>query len=83
MCTNIGLVKKPVMFCPYNGSNSAQLSLTSLEAILLDCIVTAVISTCIKKTYQIGRFLYSHFDIEDGRKYATFSAYYTLLFQEM
>ena len=32
---------------PYGGSSSAQLSLTSFETILLDCIVTAVISVCI------------------------------------
>ena len=31
---------------------------------------------------KIGEFLCSHFNIEDGRKYATFSAYYGLLFQE-
>ena len=43
--------------------------MTSFETILLDCIVTAVISTCIKKvTYQIGEFLCSHFNIEDGEK---------------
>ena len=26
-----------------------------------------------KKLIKIGEFLYSHFNIEDGRKYATFS----------
>ena len=26
--------------------------------------------------------MYSHFNIEDGRKYATFPAYYALLFQK-
>ena len=26
--------------------------------------------------------MYSHFNIEDGRKYATFSAYYALLFEK-
>ena len=31
---------------------------------------------------KIGEFLCSHFNIEDGRKKATFSAYYALLFQE-
>ena len=31
---------------------------------------------------KIGEFLCSHFNIEDGRTYATFLAYYTLLFQE-
>ena len=50
------------------------MSLTSLETILLDCIVTAVIlSACIlKKLIKIGEFLCSHFNIEDERKYATF-----------
>ena len=36
-----------VGFFLYGGSGSA---LTSFETILLDCIVTAVTSTCIKKT---------------------------------
>ena len=31
---------------------------------------------------KIGEFLCSHFNIQDGRKYATFPAYYVLLFQE-
>ena len=38
---------------------------------LLDCIVTAVISCAFKKLIKIGEFLSSHFNIEDGRKYAT------------
>ena len=44
--------------------------LTSLETILLDCIVTAIIPACIKKKklIKIGEFLCSHFNIEDGRK---------------
>ena len=60
------------------------LSLASFETILLDCIVTAVISTCIflKKRVIIREFLCSHCNIEDGRKYTTFSACYALLFQE-
>ena len=65
----------------YYGSRSAKLSLTSCETVLLDYIVTAVISLCIKKI-TIGKFLCSHFHIEDGRKYATSSAYYSLLLQE-
>ena len=45
--------------------------------------MTAVISLCIlKKDIKIGEFLCSHFNIEDGRKKATSSAYYALLFQE-
>ena len=35
----------------------------------------------LKKDIKIGEFLYSHFDIEDGRK-TKFLAYYALLFQE-
>ena len=31
---------------------------------------------------KIGEFLCSHFNSEDGRKTATFLAYYALLFQE-
>ena len=34
--------------------------------------MTAVISSCVKKLITIGGFLCSHFNIEDGRKYATF-----------
>ena len=36
----------------------------------------------LKKVIKIGDFLCSHFNIEDGRKYATFSAYYASLFQK-
>ena len=47
--------------------------LISFETILLDCSVTAVISACIeKKTDQIGEFLYSHFNIEDKKRYTIF-----------
>ena len=42
-----GLAKKFIWFFLYDGSSSAQLSLTSFKTILLDCIVTAVISACI------------------------------------
>ena len=34
--------------------------------------MAAVISAYISKTYKTGEFLCSHFNIEDGRKYATF-----------
>ena len=46
------------------------MSLASFETILLDCIVTAVITACIvnKKLIKIGEFLCSHFNIEYGRK---------------
>ena len=30
----------------------------------------------------MGEFLCRHFNIEDGRNYATFTAYYALLFQK-
>ena len=52
--------------------------------ISLDYIVTAVIWPCIKikKLIKIGESLCSHFNIEDERKHATFSAYCALLFQE-
>ena len=36
----------------------------------------------LKKDIKIGEFLCSHFNIEDGREKATFSAYYVLLFQK-
>ena len=35
-----------------------------------------------KRLITIGEFLCSHFNIEDGRKKATFLAYYALVFQE-
>ena len=35
----------------------------------------------LKETYQIDKFLYSHVNIEDGRKKATSTVYYALLFQ--
>ena len=33
----------------------------------------------LKKNIKIGEFLCSHFSIEDGRKYATFSVCYTFI----
>ena len=42
----IGLAKKPVTFFLYNGSTRPSLSLTSLETILIDYSVIAVISVC-------------------------------------
>ena len=39
------------------------------------------ISVHLEKLIKIGEFLYSHFNIKDGRKYTTFSAYY-ILFQK-
>ena len=42
--------------------------------------MTVVLSACIlQKLYKICGFFCSHFNIEDGRKQATFSAYYALL----
>ena len=37
---------------------------------------------CTKESIKISEFLCSHFNIEEGRKTATFSAYYALLFQK-
>ena len=71
---------KSSFFPPKDGSSGTDLSLPSFETILLDCIVTAVTSTCIKKLIKIGEFLCSHFNIEVGRKYAIFLAYDALLF---
>ena len=69
---------------PYNGSSSAQLSLTSFQTILLDCIVTAVILACIffKKKNKIDELLCSYFNIEDGRKYTTFLKNYAYYFKK-
>ena len=53
----------------------------SSKTILLDCMVTGVISACIsKKLIKIGEILCSLFNIEDGKNYTMFSAYYVLLF---
>ena len=83
---SIWLAKKFLCFFSHRSALVAlsQLSLTSFETILLDCIVTAVISASSKKKKlaKIGDFLCSHFNIEEGRKYTSFSAYYVLLFQE-
>ena len=53
---------------------------------MLYCTVTAVIAACIEKKQKqlitTGKFLCSYFNIEDGRKKTTFSAYCALLFQE-
>ena len=47
----------------------AELSLTSFKTILLDSVVTAVISVCIfKKLTKICEYLCSHLNIEDGEK---------------
>ena len=43
--------KSSLGFFLYNGSCSAQLSLTSFKTILLHCIVTAVISACVLKKH--------------------------------
>lgn len=37
------------------------------KTVLLNCVVTTVISACIKKK-SIGELLCSHFSNEDGRK---------------
>ena len=81
---NAGWAGKLAWFFLQGGSSSAYLSLISFETISLDCIVTAVISACIflKNPIKIGKFLCSHFNIEGGRKHATFLAYYALLFQK-
>ena len=43
--------------------------LTSFETVLLHCIMTAVLSVCIKKKLiRNGEFWGSHFNIEDGRR---------------
>ena len=36
----------------------------------------------LKNLIKIGDFLCSHFNTEDGRKYATFLAYYALYFKK-
>ena len=77
-----GLAKAFILFYPQNGFKSTLWSLTSLETILLDCIVTALISVYIyKKFIKIGDFLYSHFHIGAGKEKATLLVYYAL-FQE-
>ena len=59
-------------FFPHDGSSRPWLSSTSFRTVLLDCVVTAVISACtFLKPIKIGEFLCSHFNFEDGRKYAT------------
>ena len=77
-----GLAKAFILFYPQDGFKSTLWSLTSLETILLDCIVTAIISVYIyKKFIKIGDFLYSYFNIGAGKEKATLLVYYAL-FQE-
>ena len=74
---SIGLAIKFVHFVLYDGSSNASLSLISFKTILLDCIVWQLSYQCAlkKNLIKIGEFSCSHFNVEDGRKYATFSAY--------
>ena len=76
----IGLAKKFVWF--FFLCTMALVTLTSFKTILLDCIVTDVISACIKKTYQNWWILCRYFNIEDGRKYTSFSAYIFYYFKK-
>ena len=82
----IELAKKFIPFFLYDGSSSAssaQLFFTSFKTVLLDRIVTAVISAHIKKKLStLGEFSCSHLNVEDGIKHATFLVYYALLFPE-
>ena len=52
----LGWPKSPLGFFPYDGSSNAQLFLTSFKTILLDYVVTAVLSACIKKTAKLVNF---------------------------
>ena len=69
-CTqpHTGLAKKFTQCFLQDASSSAQLSFISFKTILLDCIVTTVISACIFKKVKICEFLYSHFNTEDGEE---------------
>ena len=59
--------QKFVVFCKM--ALVALSCLTSFKPILLDCIVTVVISACIEKNLiKFGEFLCSHFNTQDGRK---------------
>ena len=60
---------------------------TSFEIILLDCILTAVLSACIKKKKKKNLPKWVNFCIGiegeiEGEKKAALSAYYALLLQE-
>ena len=57
------------------------MALSSFGTILLDCIETAVISMCIEKQHiKLVNFCVAILILK--MEYATFLAYYTLLFQE-
>ena len=66
---NIGLAKKFGVFSKM--TLVALVAFNSFKTILLDCVVIAVISVCIKKNIKIREFLCSHFSTEDGT-YPTF-----------
>ena len=58
---------------------------TSFEIILLDCILTAVLSACIKKKKNLPKWVNFCVGIEgeiEGEKEAALLAYYALLLQE-
>ena len=70
----IELAKKFVYLFPHDGSNSALLSQTSFETILLDYIVTAVISACILKNLSKLVNFCAAILTEDRRRYTTLLA---------
>ena len=77
----LGRPKSPLCFSVATALEA--LSCLKLHSNLLDCIVTAVTSVCIfKKFVKTGEFLCSHFNSENGRRYATCLSYYALLFQK-
>ena len=63
----MGWPKVLLIFFSIKGSSSACLSSTLFKTILLDCIVTAVISGC-RFFLKNGRFLCRHFNVEEGRR---------------
>ena len=74
------MLAKKFIFFPYNGSSSAYLSLTSFKTILLDCIVIAIMSACIKNI-KMSEFLANILILKIEESMQHFG-YYVLLFQE-
>ena len=50
---------------------------------VVDYTAAVLIPMYTKENIKISELLCGHFNIEEGRKTATFSAYYALLFEEM
>ena len=79
----LGWPKSSSNFLLYDRRASSYLPLTSFKTILLDCIVTAVISACIKNNLsKLLNLCAAILILKVEENYATSSMYCALLFPE-